>query len=75
MPKTDYGGMRFVAVGDNLVVGFKETKDGGDDNVKRDDYVVGLLGSPLEVMLCPYLNGRGERKGEGDDGFIISKME
>ena len=75
VPKTDYGPVRFVAVGNDLIVGFKETKDRGDDDVKKDDYVVGLLRSPLEVMLCPYLNGRREREGEGDDGFVISKME
>ena len=75
MPKTEYGGMRFVAIGNDLIVGFEETKDRGDDDMKRDDYMVGLLRSPLEVMLCPYLNGRGERKREGDDGFVISKME
>ena len=75
MPKTDYGRVRFVAVGNDLIVGFEETKDRGDDEVNRDDNMVGLLGSPLEVMLGPYLNGRRERKGEGDDGFVISKME
>ena len=75
MPKADYGWMRFIAVGNDLIVGFEETKDRGDDDVKRDDYMVGLLRSPLEVMLCPHLNGRRERKGEGDDGFVISKME
>ena len=75
VPKTDYGGMGFVAVGNNLVVGFEETKDRGDDNVKGNDYVVGLLRSPLEVMLRSHLNGGRKHKGEGDDGFVIRKME
>ena len=75
MPKTDYGGMRFVAVGDDLVVGLKEAEDGGDDDMERDNNMIGLYRSPLEIMFCPYLNGRGEREGEGDDGFIISKVE
>ena len=75
MPKTDYGRMRFVAVRNDLIVGFEETKDRGDDDVKRDDYVVGLLRSPLKVMLGSYLNGRRECKGKGDDGFVISQME
>ena len=75
MPETNDGRMGFVAVRNDLVVGFKETKDGGDDDVKRDNDMVGLYGSPLEVMLCPYLDGRGKRKGEGDDGLVISKME
>ena len=75
MPETNDGRVGFVTVRNNLIVGFEETKHRGDDDMKRDDYMVGLLGSPLEVMLCPYLNGRRERKGEGDDGFVISKME
>ena len=63
MPKTKDGRMRFVAVCDNLKVGFEETKDGGNDDVEGDNDVIGLLRSPLEVMFCPYLNGRG--MGEG----------
>ena len=75
MPKTDNGGMRFVAVGNDLIVGFEEAKDRGDDDMERDDNVVGLLRSPLEVMLCPYLNGRGEREREGYNGFVVGKMK
>ena len=67
--------MRFVAVGDDLVVGFKEAKDGGNDDVERDNNMIGLLRSPLEVMLGPYLNGRGECEGEGYDRFVVGKME
>ena len=58
-----------------MIVGFKETKDGGNDDVERDDNMVGLLGPPLEVMFCPYLNGRGECEGEGYDRLVICKME
>ena len=75
MPKTDYGWMRFVAVGNNLIVGFEETKDRGDDDVERDNNMIGLLRSPLEVMLRPYLNRRGECEGEGYDRFIVGEME
>ena len=75
MPKTDDGWMRFVAVRNDLIVGFEEAKDRGDDDVERDDNMIGLLRSPLEVMLCPYLNGRGEREREGYDGFVIGKIE
>ena len=75
MPKTDYGWVRFVAVRNDLIVGFEETKDRGDDDVKRDDYVVGLLRSPLEVMLGPYLNRGREHKGERYDRFVVGEME
>ena len=75
MPKTDDGRMGFIAIGNDLIVGFKEAKDGGDDNVKGDNNMIGLLGSPLEVVLCSYLNGRGESEGERDNGFVISKVE
>ena len=75
MPKTDDRRMRFVAVGNDLIVGLKEAKDGGDDDVERNDNMIGLLRPPLEVMFCPYLNGRGEREGEGYDGFVVGKME
>ena len=75
MPKTDDGRMRFVAVRNDLIVGLEEAKDGGNDDMERDNNMIGLLGSPLEVMLCSYLNGRGECEGEGYDGFVISEME
>ena len=75
MPKTDDGWMRFVAVGNDLVVGFEEAKDRGDDNVERDNNMIGLLRSPLEVMLCSYLDGRGKCEREGYDGFVVGKME
>ena len=75
MPKTDDGWMGFVTVRDDLIVGFEEAKDGGDNEVERDNNMIGLLGSPLKVMFCSYLNGRGEREGERDDRFIVSKME
>ena len=75
MPETDDGWVGFVAVRNNLVVGFEETEDRGDDDVKRDNDVIGLYGSPLEVVLCSYLNGGGECKGEGHDRFVISKVE
>ena len=75
VPKANDGWVRFVTVGDDLIVGFKEAKDGGDDNVKGDDNMIGLLRSPLEVMLCAYLNGRGEGEREGYDRFVVGKME
>ena len=75
MPKTNDGWMRFVAVGDDLIVGFEEAKDGGNDDVKRDNNVIGLLRSPLKIVFCPYLNGRGECEGERYDRLVIRKME
>ena len=42
VPETDDGGVGFVTVRNNLEVGFEETENRGDDDVKRDDYVVGL---------------------------------
>ena len=75
MPKANNRWMGFIAVRNDLIVGFEEAKDGGYDDVERDDNVIGLLGSPLEVMLSSYLNRRGEREGERDDRFIVSKME
>ena len=75
VPKTNNGRVRFITVGNNLVVGFKEAEDGGDDDMEGDNDVIGLYGSPLEVVFCPYLNGRGECKGKRDDGLVISKVE
>ena len=43
--------------------------------MKGDNNMIGLLGSPLEVMLGPYLNGRGECEGEGYDWFVVCEME
>ena len=75
MPKTDYGGMRFVAVRNDLIVGFEETKDRGDDDVERDDNVIRLYRPPLEVVLGSYLNRRGESEGKRDDRFVVCEME
>ena len=75
VPQANDRGMGFVAVGNDLIVRFEEAEDGGYDDVERDDNVIGLLGSPLEVMLSSYLNRRGEREGEGNDGFVVGKME
>ena len=75
VPETDDGRVGFVTVRNNLVVGFEETEDRRDDDVKRDNDMIGLYGSPLEVVLCPDLNGRGEGEGEGYDRFVISKVE
>ena len=75
VPKTNNRRVRFITVGNYLIVGFEEAKDGGDDDMERDNDVIGLYGSPLEIMFRPYLNGRGECEGEGDDGFVISEME
>ena len=75
VPEANDGWMGFIAVGNDLIVGFKEAKDRGDDDVEGDDDMIGLLRPPLEVMLCPYLNGRGECEGEGNNGFVVCKME
>ena len=75
VPKTNDGRVRFIAIGDDLKGGFKVAEDRGDDDVERDNDMIGLLRSPLEVMFCPYLNGRGECEGEGYDRFVVRKME
>ena len=75
VPEANDRWMGFVAVRYYLIVGLEEAKDGGNDDMERDNNMIGLLGSPLEVMLRSYLNGRGEREGEGYDGFVVSKME
>ena len=75
MPEANDRGMRFVAIRNNLIIGFEETEDGGNDDVERDNDVIGLLRSPLEVVLGSYLDRRGEREGEGYDGFVVGKME
>ena len=75
VPKTNDRWMRFITVGNDLIVGFKEAEDGGDDDMERDNDVIGLYGSPLEIMFRPYLNGRGECERKGDDGFVVCKVE
>ena len=67
--------MGFVTIGNDLIVRLEEAKDRGDDDMERDNNVIGLYGSPLEVMFCPYLDGRGEREGKGYNRFVIGKME
>ena len=42
MPKTDNGWVRFITIGNDLIVGFKEAEDGGDDNMKRDNDMISL---------------------------------
>ena len=75
VPKTNDRRVRFITVRNDLVVGFKEAEDGGDDNMEGDDDMVGLDGSPLEIMFSPYLNGRGECEGKGNNGFVVRKVE
>ena len=75
VPKTNNRRVRFITVGNDLVVGFEEAEDGGDDDMEGDNDMIGLNGSPLEIMFRPYLNGRGECEGKGDDGFVVSKVE
>ena len=75
MPKTNDGRVRFIAVRNDLIIGFEEAKDGRNDDVERDNDMIGLLRSPLEVMFCPYLNGRGEGEGEGYNRFVVCKMK
>ena len=75
VPKADDRWMGFVAVGNDLIIGFKEAEDRGDDDVEGDDDVIGLLRPPLEVMLCAYLNRRGKSKGEGYNRLVVGKME
>ena len=64
VPKTNDRWVRFITVGNDLIVGFKEAEDGGDDDVERDNNMVCLYGPPLEIMFSPYLNGRGEGEGK-----------
>ena len=75
MPKADDGWMGFIAVRNDLIVGFEETKDRRDDDMEGDNNMVSLLGSPLEVMFGSYLNGGGEGERKRDDGFVICEME
>ena len=75
VPKANNGWVRFVTIGNDLVVGFKEAEDRGDDDMERDNDMISLYGSPLKVVFRSYLDGRGECEGEGDDGLIISKMK
>ena len=42
VPETNDRRVRFITVGDNLIVGFKEAEDGGDDDMERDNDMVGL---------------------------------
>ena len=42
VPQTDDRWMRFITVGNNLIVGFKETEDRGDDDMERDNDMIGL---------------------------------
>ena len=75
MPKANDRWMGFVAVRNDLIVRFEETKHGGNDDVEGDNNMIGLLRPPLEVMLCSYLNGGRKREGERDNGFVVGKME
>ena len=75
VPKTNNRRVRFITVGNDLIVGFKEAEDRRNDDMERDNDVIGLYGSPLEIMFCPYLDGRGEREGKGNDGFVICKVK
>ena len=75
MPKANDQGMGFVAVRNDLIIGFEEAEDGGNDDMERDNNVIGLVRSPLEVMFGSYLDRRGEHEGEGYDGFVVSKMK
>ena len=75
MPKTKYSGMGFVAVDDDLELGFKEAVHRGNDDVKGGDDEVGLLGSPLKVVLRTNLNGGRVSEGSGNNQFIVSDVE
>ena len=56
LPQTDDSRMRFVAIGDDVELGFEEAEDWGYNEVDRDDDAVGLFRPPLEVVLGSYLN-------------------
>ena len=42
VPKTNNRRVRFITIGNDLIVGFKEAEDGGDDDMERDDDMIGL---------------------------------
>ena len=67
--------MRFITVGDNLIVGFEKAEDGRDDEMERDNDMISLYGSPLEIVFSPYLDRGRECEGEGYDRFVVCKME
>ena len=75
MPEAKDGGVRLVAINDNLEFWFKETIDRGDDNVEGEDDEIIFLGPPLEVMLRADLNRGGVSEGGGNDGFVVRNMK
>ena len=75
VPKTNNRWVRFITVRNDLIIGFKEAEDGGDDDMEGDDDVIGLCGPPLEIMFRSYLNRRRECEGKGNDGFVVRKVE
>ena len=42
MPETNNRRVGFITVRNDLVVGFKEAENGGDDNMERDNNMIGL---------------------------------
>ena len=75
MPNSDDDWMRSIGVALDLIVWFEEAEGRGDDNVEGNNYEIRFLAPPLEVVFSGYLNGRGEYKGEGNNGFIMSNIE
>ena len=75
MPEAEDGRVGFVAIDNDLELGFKETVYGRDDDVEGEDNEIIFLGSPLEVVFQADLNGSGVSKGRGYYGFIIRDVK
>ena len=75
MPEAEDGRVGFVAIDNDLELGFKETVYGRDDDVEGEDNEVIFLSSPLKVVLRADLNGGGVSKGCGYDGFIVRNVK
>ena len=75
MPKAEDGGMRFVAITDDLELWFKETVNRGDDNMEGEDDKIIFLGPPLEVMFRPDLDRGGVSKRGRNNGLVVRNVE
>ena len=42
VPKANNRRVGFITVRNDLIVGFEEAEDGGDDNMERDNDMIGL---------------------------------
>ena len=75
MPEGENHQMRFVGVTLDLLKWLKEAEGGKDDNVIGDDYEIGFLTPPLEVVFSSYLDGGRKSKGEGYNGLVVGDVE